>query len=210
MSGNKERKSVDYYFSALSSFAYLGHRAFCQMATKLDLSVAWRPMQLGKVFAGSGGLLISDRHPARNRVRMLELQRWRTHRGLEMNLTPKFFPTNPTLADCAIIMVQEEGRDPADLINAIMEKLWIKDADIAQEDVVASCLQACGEDAQAVLKAAKSGAAMAIYEANSEKALGLDVIGSPCVVYQGEPFWGQDRFFMLEEAIESGRQPYSA
>ena len=207
---DKTRPQIEYFFTAISSFAYLGHWAFQEMASKLDLDVSYRPYQLGKVFADSGGLALGDRHPARNRVRTLELQRWRAHRGLEMNLKPKFFPTNPALADCAIIAVIEEGRQPADLTGALMRKVWVEEQNIADAEVVAECLKACGEDADAILAKAQSAPIKAIYDANTARGLELDIIGSPCCVYQGEPFWGQDRFDLVAEAITSGRSAYSA
>ena len=200
---------VDYYFSAISSFAYLGHWAFQDLAKRLSLSVTYRPVQLGKLFGGSGGLPLGERHPARNRNRMLELQRWAAHRGLEMNFQPKFFPTNPALADCAIIALQQQGHDPAELMGRVMRKIWIEDANIAERDVVADCIAACGEDADALLAKAQSDTIVSIYDSNSQQGLELDIIGSPSVVFQGEPFWGQDRFGLLEEAITSNRPAFS-
>ncbi len=209
MSNTKTGASVDYYFTSISSFAYIGHWAFQEMASRLQLDVTYRPFQLGKVFSQSGGLALGDRHPARNRNRMLELQRWSAHRGLEMNLQPKFFPTNPALADAAIIAVIEEGRSPVELIGAIMRKVWVEEANIADRDVVAACLTSVGEEAEAILQKAETEAISAIYEANTQRGIELDIVGSPCVVYQDEPFWGQDRFGLVEEAIQSGRSAYS-
>ncbi|TLP43803.1 2-hydroxychromene-2-carboxylate isomerase [Cohaesibacter sp. CAU 1516] len=210
MTDIKTGASVDYYFTTISSFAYIGHQAFLDMASRLQLNVTYRPIQLGKVFAASGGLALGDRNPARNRNRMLELQRWRAHHGLEMNLQPKYFPTNPALADSAVIALLEEGRDPAALMTAIMRKVWLEEANIAERDVVAACLSAVGEDADAVLQKAESDTVAAIYEANTERGIAHDIIGSPCVVYQDEPFWGQDRFHLVEEAIQSGRPAFSS
>ena len=132
--------NVEYFFSSMSSFAYLGHWAFQDMVERLSLNVTYRPMQLGKVFAESGGLPVKERHPARNRNRFLELQRWSAYRGLEMNFKPKFFPTNPALADCAVIAIQEDGRNPAALMGAVMRKLWVEEANIAEQEVIADCL----------------------------------------------------------------------
>ena len=199
---------VEYYFSSLSSFAYLGHAAFQDMVGRLSLAVTYRPVALSKVFAASGGVAVADRHPARMRNRSLELQRWRAHRGVDMNVQPKYFPTNPTLADCTILALQEEGKNPAELMSAIMRKLWVEEANIAEGSVVADCLAGCGENVDALLARAGSDEIAALYDANSQRGIALDIIGSPCIVYQGEPFWGQDRFFMVEEAIKSGRAPY--
>jgi 2-hydroxychromene-2-carboxylate isomerase len=36
------------------------------------------------------------------------------------------------------------------------------------------------------------------------------VFGSPAYVLDGEVFWGQDRIDLLEDALKSGRSPYSS
>jgi 2-hydroxychromene-2-carboxylate isomerase len=201
---------VDYYFSAISSFAYLGHAAFQELAKKLNLDVTYKPVQLGRVFASSGGLMMGERHPARLRYRLIELQRWREIRGIEMNIEPRFFPTNPSLADCLIIAIQRQGTDPAPLIGAIMQQLWIHEADIAEATTLTRCLEALGLDAESLMARANSKEITDLYEANTEDALANDAVGSPTLLYQGEPFWGQDRFDLFEQAVRSGRAPFSA
>ncbi|WP_180967005.1 2-hydroxychromene-2-carboxylate isomerase [Cohaesibacter celericrescens] len=209
MSSAKTGPKIEYYFTAISPFAYLGHAVFMEMVQRLDLDVTYRPVQLGKIFGESGGVPVPQRHPARIRNRMLELLRWKDHRGLEMNVQPKFFPTNPVLADCTIIALQQEGKDPSALIGKLLRKVWAEEADIAERSVIAACLSECGEDADAILATAESGAVAAIYEANTQRGLELDIIGAPCVVYQGEAFWGQDKFGFVEEAITSCRPAYT-
>ena len=44
----------------------------------------------------------------------------------------------------------------------------------------------------------------------SLEALAADVFGSPVYVLEGEVFWGQDRLELLEDALKSGRAPYSS
>jgi 2-hydroxychromene-2-carboxylate isomerase len=205
-----QKPQIDYYYSAISSFAYLGHWAFLDLIKRLSCEVTYRPVQLGNIFAGSGGLGLGDRHPARLRYRLLELQRWRAKRNLEMNLQPKFFPTNPALADCAAIALQAKGHDPSGFMGTIMRDVWVNEQNIAQEEVVAAALAASGFEADEILASAKAADSLALYDANTAKGKELDIIGSPCVVYQGEAFWGQDRFELLEEAIISGRGPFTA
>jgi 2-hydroxychromene-2-carboxylate isomerase len=50
----------------------------------------------------------------------------------------------------------------------------------------------------------------AAYEQNRQDALSADVFGSPGYVLDGEVFWGQDRIELLEDALKSGRKPYSS
>ena len=82
-------RSVEYYFSLASPWAYIGHRLFMDIAGRHGLDVTHKPISLGRVFAQTGGQPLPQRHPARQRYRMVELQRWRERRGLSFNLKPR-------------------------------------------------------------------------------------------------------------------------
>lgn len=45
---------------------------------------------------------------------------------------------------------------------------------------------------------------------NTDEAVAFEVLGAPGYVLNGEPFWGQDRIELLEDALASHRAPYSA
>jgi 2-hydroxychromene-2-carboxylate isomerase len=49
----------------------------------------------------------------------------------------------------------------------------------------------------------------ALYALNLENAVAQDVFGSPAYVLDGEVFWGQDRLELLDDALTSGRPPYT-
>ena len=67
---------IDYYFSVLSPFSYLGAERFLKLVTKYDLEVQEKPFDLmGEIFPHTGGLPVPKRHPARQKYRLLELDR---------------------------------------------------------------------------------------------------------------------------------------
>jgi len=69
-------RAIDYYFSLASPWAYIGHKPFMAIARRHDLSVNHKPVFLGRVFAETGGLPLNQRHPARQRYRLMDPQRW--------------------------------------------------------------------------------------------------------------------------------------
>src|SRR2546423_10883526 len=91
-------KHIDYYFSFPSPWAYIGHAAFEDVARANGCTVNYKPVMLGELFAETGGLPLAKRHPARQRYRLLELQRWREKRGLAFSLHPKHWPFDPKLS----------------------------------------------------------------------------------------------------------------
>ena len=200
---------IHYYFTLISPFAYLGHRALLDLAAAHGATVHYKPVMLAKVFENSGGLPVAQRPKARQDYRFLELQRWREKRGLPLNLKPKHFPTNPALGDRSVIALAEAGWDPADYIESVFRACWAEDRDIADRGVLAEKLTDAGHDVEAVLAAAEGDAVARRYEENTADAVRLNAIGSPTYVLAGEVFWGQDRLDLLADALESGRAPYS-
>ena len=69
-------RSIDYWFTLASPWAFLGHQAFGDLARAHGVTVHYKPVQLGEVFPQTGGLPLPKRHPVRQRYRMVELQRW--------------------------------------------------------------------------------------------------------------------------------------
>ena len=201
---------IDYYFTLISPWTYLGHRTFLDLAAEHGATVRYRPVMLAKVFENSGAAPLAQRPKARQEYRFLELQRWRALRGLPLNLRPKHFPTNPALADRTVIALAQAGVHPDPYAESVFRACWAEESDIADRNVLAEKLRDAGHDADAVLEAAEDDAAQSLYAANTDEAVRLNVIGSPTYVLNGEVFWGQDRLELLREALASGRAPYRA
>jgi 2-hydroxychromene-2-carboxylate isomerase len=200
--------ALDYYFSLVSPFAYLGHARLLEVAARHKVDIVYRPVRLAGVFAESGTLPLAQRPLVRQRYRLVELQRWREYRGLPLNLAPKYFPADASLADRSVIAMLGMGGDPARYMGAVYRALWVEDRDIADREVLGALLAQTGHDAQALLSAAGSAAVGIVYDDNTVAASAADLPGMPGYVLAGEPFWGQDRIELLDAALTSARHPY--
>ena len=203
-------ETIEYYFSLLSPYAYLGHAELLGMASETGAKLVYRPVRIFDLFAANGGLPLGQRAPARQRYRLLELQRWRERRGLALNLQPRHFPVDPTLADGAAIALADAGEDPAAYVAAGFRALWAEDRDIADRATVAALLRDAGHDPEPLLAAAAGVAVADRYRANTEAAIAADLPGLPGYVRRGEAFWGQDRIDALRAAVVAGREPFAS
>jgi 2-hydroxychromene-2-carboxylate isomerase len=200
--------SIDYWFSLASPWAFLGHDPLLKLARAHDASVVYKPAFLPDVFKETGGLPLGQRAPARQRYRILELQRWREFRGVPLKLKPKHWPFDPKPADCCVTAIVEAGGDPSGFMRAIWQACWVDEEDCAPRTKLAELLSATGHDARDVIAAAESETVRAIYAGRAAEAIAAGVIGSPCYVLNGEVFWGQDRLDLLARALESKRAPF--
>lgn len=203
-------QTIDYYFSLVSPWAYIGHAPFMEIAARHGAGVNYKPVFLGRVFAETGGVPLPKRHPARQRYRLIELQRWRDKRGLSFNVQPKFWPFDVTLVDRLVIAIVAAHQDPDLFLRRAFAGVWEEDRNLADPLVIAEIAEQAGLDSTSLLEAAQGTATEALYALNLENAIGADVFGSPAYVREGEVFWGQDRLELLDEALTSGRPPYTA
>ncbi|MBV8770306.1 MAG: DsbA family protein, partial [Hyphomicrobiales bacterium] len=138
---------IDYWFTLVSPWAFIGHDVFMTLAKAHDASISYKPVVLGEVFKATGGLPLPQRPPARQRYRMLELQRWRELRGIPLKLKPKHWPFDPALADRCVVAITEAGGDPSGFMRAVWEASWIREEDCAKEATLAELLKRTGHDA---------------------------------------------------------------
>ena len=203
-------RTVDYYFTLASPWAYIGHRPFMQVARKHGLTINHKPMPVRRVFAETGGQPLPERHPARQRYRLVELQRWRDKRGLSFNPQPKHAPFDASLADRFVMAVLAAHQDPEPFLHRAFPAVWEDERDLADPVVIAEIAKTAGFDPAPLMDMACKDVTEALYVLNLENAVAADVFGAPGYVLDGEVFWGQDRIELLDDALTSGRASYRA
>ena len=201
-------QKIDYYFSMHSPWAYIGHVPFMGLVRRHDVEVTYKPISLSDVFAETGGLPVTKRHPARLRYRILELQRWREKRVLKFNLHPKYWPFAAEIADRFVIAAAAAGHDPDAFLRRAFAALWEEEQDLTTDATLIALADSVKLPGEELLNSAKSNGGKMRYVQNVRDAIAIEVIGSPSYVLNDEVFWGQDRLDLLDDALRSGRMPF--
>jgi 2-hydroxychromene-2-carboxylate isomerase len=189
---------IDYYFTPLSPFAYLAGDRLEKVAAKHGATIAYKPVNFMRVMDAMGGLPVPKRHPARQKYRLQELPRIAKRNGLPLNLQPAHWPTNPVPATSAILAAAARGGgDIGKLSQRLLAACWAEEKDIADPDVVSSCLVECGFE----LTALELGAAEARIEPLTDEAIARGVFGAPWYAVGDQDFWGQDRVEYLDDHL---------
>lgn len=196
------RHAVDCYFAPNSPWTYLGHARFAAMVAKAGASVRLLPIDLGQVFAVSGGLPLPQRAPQRQAYRLLELKRFAEALALPLVVQPRFFPV-AGLAAAQLIVATEQVLGTASamrLTGAIGVAVWVQERDIADAATLAALLGECELDA-GLLAQSQSAEVQSRYAQNTQAAIEAGVFGAPSYVVDGELFWGQDRLDFVERRL---------
>ncbi len=193
-------KVIDYYFSPISPWSYMGHARMHAIAKRHGATINVKPADLGAIFSVSGGLPLPKRAPQRQAYRMFELKRWRDYLQIPLTLQPKFFPADSTNASLLIYAAQPEGSErQMQLAGALLKACWAEERNIADLETLRAIAHEQGFDANKLLAALESQ--KPTYEAMTKEAIDRQVFGAPTYVYRDEPFWGQDRIEFLELAL---------
>jgi 2-hydroxychromene-2-carboxylate isomerase len=194
-------RQLTYFMATASPWTYLGHKRVIALCEKHQVELNMMPIDLGVVFPQSGGLPLGKRAPQRQAYRLVELARWREFTGMPLNPQPKFFPVDGNPAALAIICAQLQNGMQAGLAlaDSVLRAVWAEERNIADPQVVRALISEAGLDPDAVL--ARQSEAANVFAANTQRAIEAQVFGAPWFVWQGEPFWGQDRLDLLDRAM---------
>lgn len=194
--------TVDYYFAPQSPWTYLGHTRFSALVQASGAQVRLLPVDLGAVFAVSGGLPLGKRPPQRQAYRLVELRRYSDHLGLPMVVQPRYFPVSGDDAARLIIAVDQQDGSAAAmrLAGAVFTAVWAQERDIASSQTLAELLQESGLPLTR-LEQSRSPEVQQQYEANTRQAIDGNIFGAPTYVVDGEMFWGQDRLDFVERKL---------
>ena len=196
---------IQYYFTPVSPWTYLGHARFCAMAKAANARIELLPVDYGAIFPVSGGLPLAKRAPQRQAYRLVELKRFSEWLKVPLTLQPKFFPVDGSAAHRLIVAaLQAAGPQAAlTLAGAMMKAVWAEERNLAERDTLAALLAENGL-AAGLLAESDSTDVAARYAANTQRAIEGGVFGAPSWVVDGEMFWGQDRLEFLERRLLKG------
>jgi 2-hydroxychromene-2-carboxylate isomerase len=192
---------VIYYFAPVSGFAWVGHRAFLEIARSAGAEVIFRPFDVQALFAAQGTVPPPAQGDLRLGYRREDMARWAARRGVPLNPIPAHWPA-PAGPACRVILAAGAlGLDMGEVAEALMRGIWAEDRNLADPDELASILAAQRFPADRILTQADAPEIAATLDGNLARAQADGVFGSPTYVVGGTRYFGQDRLEFVAEAL---------
>jgi 2-hydroxychromene-2-carboxylate isomerase len=192
-------KTIDYFFSIGSPWAYLGLEPFAALASRHGATI--RPHVI-PLIEENGGIYSRNRPEARRAYWTKDLKRWAALRGKVLSFDNRAALSDPAPAGSMVIAASEAGKDWLKLAQALQEAFWSRGEDIGQPEIRRAIADAAGFDGAALNEQGQSAAIAAVQEASFETAKAAGVFGLPTYQYENELYWGQDSLPFLEAHLE--------
>lgn len=195
--------AIDFYFDFSSPYGYLAAERIDALAEKHGRKAAWRPILLGAVFPQTGSQPLLN-IPLKGDYARRDMERSARLLGVPFRLPPSF-PFMSVAACRAFYWLCD--RDPARavaLAKALYRAAFAEGQPIDSAESVVAVATSLGEDGGKLAAALKDPAVKQRLREEVEAAISKGVFGSPLIVVDGEPFWGQDRLDHVDLWLQRG------
>ncbi|OLP57775.1 2-hydroxychromene-2-carboxylate isomerase [Xaviernesmea oryzae] len=192
-------RTIDYFFSVGSPWAYIGFDAFLELAERQGATV--RP-HIISLIEENGAIYSRNRPEARRAYWYRDLSRWAALRGKPLALENRAGLADAAPAGRLVIAAEQEGLDWIGLTRALQSAFWGRAEDIGQPEHRAGLLAATGFDAPVLEARAAQPDVDAILRSHYAAAKEAGVFGIPTFRYEGELYWGQDSLPFLERHLD--------
>ena len=202
-----KKTSIDYFYSAYSAYAYIGHSAFLKIAKEADRSVIHRPFDLMKCLNAIGYHPLEERTEAKlNYQFSRQRDRWSEYRNVLMPKdTPSTHSNGAEIADLVLLAAIQKDLNVELISSHFMHRHWTENLDLNDENAVAATLGSLGFNEVELLEAARTSEIGKEYDRNTQFAIEHSVFGSPTYFVDDDMFYGQDNLVLVEKAL---KQPF--
>ena len=189
-------KTLDFWFDAVSPYAYLAFERLPQALEGISYTVRYRPLLFGAVLKHWGQLGPAEFEP--KRAWTMRQVHWQARElGVEFAL-PAQHPFNPlALQRLALACGEVDGLPNRRVVEALFHHVWCGAGADANDPARLQALQAelrpaldpQGDEVKQRLRAL------------TEEAIALGIFGVPTIAFEGKLFWGLDALPMLRAAM---------
>jgi len=202
---------LDCFYSLSSPWAYFAGPQLQDIVRRHQVKLVLKPYDFQAVVPKTGGVPIRTRPEPRRTYHDEELARWGQYLGMPIVTQPKHYPRYAVedkdwnkYAGWMVIAAQQQGLDAFVLSHALLRALWAEERDTSKPDVRIAIANENGYDGAALHALERAPATLAQFQDFSDEAERLGVFGAPTFIVHGqaERFWGQDRLFFVDRALE--------
>ena len=198
--------ALDFWYDFASTYSYLAAERIEPLAVHYGVTIRYRPMLLGPLFA-KVGLTTSpfNVNPAKGRNMWRDMER--STRAMNIPFRrPGPFPQHSLLA-ARIATLAAEGGWVAGFTRAVFRAEFAEGKDISSHEVLSEILLGLGQDAGKVIERGRTDEHVkSRLKATTEDADRRGIFGAPSFTTEdGELFWGNDRLAQAMDWAVDGR-----
>ena len=195
---------LEFYFDFSSPYAYIGAMRIDELAARHGRQVDWRPMLLGVALKVTGSQPLTG-YPLKGQYSTHDFSRSAREHGIPFKMPTKFPLPTQAAARAVLWLKQHDPAKAVPFAKAAYRAFFVDDKDISAPETVLDVAASLGVDRAALAAGIEDPSIKnALREQTEEAVHKRGVFGAPFVFVDGEPFWGADRFEMIDRWLARG------
>lgn len=194
-------KSVRFYYDFVSPYSYLAYTQLASIVERTGAEFVLKPVHVLTLMEMVGNAPTSATCKPKAVYSRQDLTRWAMHYKTPINPHPRFgqFSTEPLLLGA---IAAESAGYRAEFTKAAFEAIWLKQADVENDEAIVGWLEDSGIPGVSNMWANKEHFRSKL-AANHEAAIADGVFGVPSFKTDAGLYFGNDRLHFLEADIAS-------
>jgi 2-hydroxychromene-2-carboxylate isomerase len=187
-------KEIKMYSDYKSPYAWMAFDQVFRLKEKYKIRVKWMPFQLR--LKGQGQR--SQYSEFKIKYSYMDVRRLGRENGYYIRGPLKIYDTKPALIGG--LFAEKHGK-LVEYSGEAYRRFFLREFEADQPEAVCKLLdelQLSSDEYRTYL----SGEGEKDYQEAQEQAMADQIFGVPICVFEGEPFWGQDRLWLLEKRLQ--------
>ncbi|HMY01365.1 MAG TPA: 2-hydroxychromene-2-carboxylate isomerase, partial [Agitococcus sp.] len=184
-------KKLEFFYDIVSPYSYIAATQLGQFDGKAE--VVWKPVLLGGVFKATGNSGPAFTVPAKMPYMFKDLQRLSAYYQIPFKM-PANFPAN-TVTVQRVLCAASDAERPA-LTHKLYQAYWGQGLDVTNIELLTELV---GAD---LLAKAQEDSVKNALKANTEEVVARGAFGAPTFFLGDEMYFGEDRLFLIQEALK--------
>lgn len=194
-----------FHFDFISPYGYFASRRIEALAAHHGRTVDWRPMLLGVAVLKVMGLKPLLDTPLKGDYVRRDVLRLARREGVRLGRDLNASVGNPLPPARAFYWVKQHHPElAAPMAHALFHAFWAEGRDLSTPEAVGAIRLPEGLEAAAVIAGAASDEAATVLRNAVAASIKAGIFGSPTIVVDGEPFWGNDRLADVDAWLAEG------
>jgi 2-hydroxychromene-2-carboxylate isomerase len=199
------RAPIQFWFDFISPYGYLASLRIDEIAARHGREVNWHALLVGVTVLRVMGLKPLMDTPLKKDYVPREIARYVRRHGVVMARSASARPMNPLPAARAFTWLRTHAPEHAKpFARALYHAVWAEGRDVVERDALHDCAARSATPAALIDAAIAAPDAGALLRAEVQRATEQGVFGSPFVLVDGEPFFGVDKFELIDEWLARG------
>lgn len=195
---------IEFWIALTSPSSYFASLRIDDIGAKHGVPVRWRPFNIRQALEVEG-IKPNVMYERKGNYTRHDWERTARFHGYSYRLPHPFGRSSSPAMAIAYWAERAFSHDRMkDFCRAVMRAYFVENRAIDDIEVLADLAVKAGLARDAVVAAIEDPQALRAMEAATQEAVEKGVWGAPFMIFEGEPFWGEDRLDQLDLWIERG------